>query len=123
MWLSWAGTVWPRPSVVVGVAQLVEHRVVVPGVAGSSPVTHPRRGESAPVFGPGQLFDHRSGQVLTGRQVPHPCDRNTSSVALMVTTASLPGVSTPLSSTDAALPSADEARSHEQVESSGTFVV
>src|SRR3954453_7987082 len=24
-----------------GVAQLVEHRVVVPGVAGSSPVTHP----------------------------------------------------------------------------------
>ncbi len=25
----------------VGVAQLVEHRVVVPGVAGSSPVTHP----------------------------------------------------------------------------------
>src|SRR5947208_10366219 len=27
----------------VGVAQLVEHRVVVPGVAGSSPVTHPPR--------------------------------------------------------------------------------
>src|SRR5436305_14692082 len=27
----------------VGVAQLVEHRVVVPGVAGSSPVTHPTR--------------------------------------------------------------------------------
>ena len=27
----------------VGVAQLVEHRVVVPGVAGSSPVAHPKR--------------------------------------------------------------------------------
>ncbi len=25
----------------VGVAQLVEHRVVVPGVAGSNPVAHP----------------------------------------------------------------------------------
>src|SRR6266540_2377705 len=25
----------------VGVAQLVEHRVVVPGVVGSSPITHP----------------------------------------------------------------------------------
>src|SRR5699024_10751875 len=33
-----------RPMVaqmMVGVAQLVEHRVVIPGVAGSSPVTHP----------------------------------------------------------------------------------
>ena len=28
-------------AAMVGVAQLVEHRVVVPGVAGSSPVTHP----------------------------------------------------------------------------------
>ncbi len=26
----------------VGVAQLAEHRVVIPGVAGSSPVTHPK---------------------------------------------------------------------------------
>ena len=26
----------------VGVAQLVEHRVVVPGVGGSSPLTHPK---------------------------------------------------------------------------------
>ena len=34
----------------VGVAQLVEHRVVVPGVAGSSPVTHPigSTGSSSP---------------------------------------------------------------------------
>src|SRR5215475_10814084 len=32
-----------RPSThVVAVAQLAEHRVVVPGVAGSSPVSHPR---------------------------------------------------------------------------------
>ena len=30
-----------RSHAMVGVAQLVEHRVVVPGVAGSSPVTHP----------------------------------------------------------------------------------
>src|SRR5688572_10829050 len=37
----------------VGVAQLVEHWVVVPGVAGSSPVTHPRHPcRSGPVFGP-----------------------------------------------------------------------
>ncbi len=28
-------------SAVVGIAQLVEHRVVIPCVAGSSPVTHP----------------------------------------------------------------------------------
>jgi hypothetical protein len=27
----------------VGVAQLAEHRVVVPGVVGSSPITHPER--------------------------------------------------------------------------------
>ena len=32
----------------VGVAQLVEHRVVVPGVAGSSPVTHPRSSSAVP---------------------------------------------------------------------------
>ena len=32
------------PSVyVVGVVQLAEHRIVVPGVVGSSPITHPRK--------------------------------------------------------------------------------
>src|SRR4051812_22274874 len=36
----------------VGVAQLVEHQVVILGVAGSSPVTHPMRGR-APVDRPG----------------------------------------------------------------------
>ena len=40
----------------VGVAQLVEHWVVAPVVAGSSPVTHPsevyaNKGMSAPFFG------------------------------------------------------------------------
>src|SRR3954468_11985101 len=34
----------------VGVAQLVEHQVVILGVAGSSPVTHPKKG-------PGQSVD------------------------------------------------------------------
>ena len=34
--------------VMVGVAQLVEHRVVVPGVAGSSPVTHPNYSNRRP---------------------------------------------------------------------------
>ncbi len=29
------------PAIVVGVAQLAEHRVVVPGVVGSIPITHP----------------------------------------------------------------------------------
>ena len=50
---------WPRWRSLVGVAQLVEHRVVVPGVAGSSPVTHPKRssavrpGSTRPAGGPG----------------------------------------------------------------------
>ena len=34
---------YARCRTVVGVAQLVEHRVVIPVVAGSSPVTHPTR--------------------------------------------------------------------------------
>ena len=34
----------------VGIAQLVEHLVVVQGVAGSSPVTHPRN-KKAPMLG------------------------------------------------------------------------
>lgn len=32
----------------VGIAQLVEHLVVVQDVAGSSPVTHPKRARSKP---------------------------------------------------------------------------
>ena len=39
----------------VGVAQLVEHRVVIPGVAGSSPVTHPTE-EEAPIDPVGASF-------------------------------------------------------------------
>ena len=27
----------------VGIVQLAEHRIVVPGVVGSSPITHPRK--------------------------------------------------------------------------------
>src|SRR5262249_49676794 len=50
-----------RPSrrtraAVVGVAQLVEHRVVVPGVEGSSPFTHPR----VPMFEPRPRKDRGS---------------------------------------------------------------
>lgn len=37
----------------VGIAQLVEHRLVVPVVAGSSPVVHPD--ESAPTFESGPI--------------------------------------------------------------------
>src|SRR4051794_16026052 len=48
----------------VGVAQLVEHRVVVPGVAGSSPVTHP-------IVRPRQ----RPGPRLGGQAVSVPGDR------------------------------------------------
>ena len=29
----------------VGLAQLVEHRIVVPGVVGSSPISHPTKNE------------------------------------------------------------------------------
>ena len=32
----------------VGIAQLVEHLVVVQGVAGSSPVTHPKKKQNNP---------------------------------------------------------------------------
>ncbi len=51
----------------VGVAQLVERRVVVADVAGSSPVTHPKpcrhrgRGRRSAAAGPGQRREHASG--------------------------------------------------------------
>ena len=32
----------------VGVVQLAEHRIVVPGVVGSSPITHPRKEKVIP---------------------------------------------------------------------------
>ena len=32
-------------SNMVGLAQLVEHRIVVPGVVGSSPISHPTKNE------------------------------------------------------------------------------
>jgi hypothetical protein len=35
----------------VGVAQLAEHRVVAPAVAGSSPVVHPRKFKGLAVIG------------------------------------------------------------------------
>ena len=31
----------PEKLYMVGIAQLAEHRIVVPGVVGSSPITHP----------------------------------------------------------------------------------
>jgi len=40
----------------VGIAQLVEHLVVVQGVAGSSPVTHPKKYQNVPVKNPGDVF-------------------------------------------------------------------
>ena len=39
-------------AAMVGVAQLVEHLVVVQDVAGSSPVTHPKSGPSMSMLGP-----------------------------------------------------------------------
>ena len=39
----------------VDVVQLVEHRIVVPSVAGSSPVIHPRKG-FGPELGSGPEF-------------------------------------------------------------------
>src|SRR6476659_8463201 len=54
----------------VGVAQLVERRVVVADVAGSSPVTHPRSGPGstscAPSFRPHRLLEAVSGGRTTG---------------------------------------------------------
>ena len=44
----------PAKQHMVGIAQLAEHRIVVPGVVGSSPITHPilwlRAGASAPAL-------------------------------------------------------------------------
>ena len=52
----------------VGIAQLVEHLVVVQDVAGSSPVTHPD--ETAPVLGSGPLlFSHNPWSDLVSRVV------------------------------------------------------
>ena len=51
----------PRTGHMVGIAQLVEHRVVVAGVAGSSPVTHPRKtpgGKIPGVFALTDVLDH-----------------------------------------------------------------
>jgi hypothetical protein len=50
----------------VGVAQLVEHRVVVPGVAGSSPVTHPTRSSLLPARR-WEILDHYENRVLIKR--------------------------------------------------------
>ncbi len=41
----------------VGIAQLVEHRLVVPVVAGSSPVVHPDESASGFLAGGGFLFE------------------------------------------------------------------
>ena len=62
--LDWAG------SLLVGVAQLVELRVVVPAAAGSSPVAHP--------FRPANADNCRSGVlvgVLRGVQIAVACTR------------------------------------------------
>jgi hypothetical protein len=40
----------------VGIAQLVEHLVVVQGVAGSSPVTHPMKQRKSPVIATGDFL-------------------------------------------------------------------
>ena len=53
----------------VGVAQLVEHRVVVPGVAGSSPVTHPKQDEPPKPFRPGSQDDAAG----SGREIAIKC--------------------------------------------------
>src|SRR5690606_25336954 len=50
----------------VGIAQLVEHRVVVAGVAGSSPVTHPRE---APGFVMIPGASSRQARFLSGSVV------------------------------------------------------
>ena len=48
----------------VGVVQLAEHRIVVPGVVGSSPITHPRKGKSSQT---GRLFLFSFGRDGTRR--------------------------------------------------------
>ena len=51
----------------VGVVQLVEHRIVVPSVVGSSPISHPieKSGRSARGFAALQILGHR--QVVRQR--------------------------------------------------------
>lgn len=40
----------------VGVVQLAEHRIVVPGVVGSSPITHPTKEAGASLIPPFPFF-------------------------------------------------------------------
>ena len=59
----------------VGVAQLVEHRVVIPVVAGSSPVTHPTKPQVREAFASAEGFaesplSHAWVLRETGRQDP-----------------------------------------------------
>ena len=49
----------------VGIAQLVEHRLVVPAVAGSSPVVHPEK--TTPDFRVGGCFVLLSGSTSRDR--------------------------------------------------------
>jgi hypothetical protein len=49
----------------VGVAQLVEHLVVVQDVAGSSPVTHPK-------ISPGRPVERKRQDVAGSSPVTHP---------------------------------------------------
>mgnify|MGYP006963605486 FL=1 len=51
----------------VGVAQLVEHLVVVQDVAGSSPVTHPK-------ISPGRPVERKRQDVAGSSPVTHPTD-------------------------------------------------
>ena len=67
----------------VGIVQLAEHRIVVPGVVGSSPITHPIKTEDTkryPLFLYGYLWvmglerplRKQSGGLFLGRgRVPH----------------------------------------------------
>ena len=50
----------------VGVAQLVEHLVVVQEVAGSSPVTHPGSGPSISMLGPACFSRFPWSELVSG---------------------------------------------------------
>ena len=45
---------------------MAEHRIVVPGVVGSSPITHPRKGRGSGKL-PGPLFLFRIGASPSGK--------------------------------------------------------
>ena len=65
---SWRAKLFSVQVNMVGVVQLAEHRIVVPGVVGSSPITHPIKNEDT-IWYPRFLYGY-SGVMGLERPTP-----------------------------------------------------